>query len=185
MRKLFYSKFLATLLLAAPFWVMAQETPVIVDNRLVEAARVGDMEGIEAAIQSGVSINHVGINGRNALHVAAEFGRATAVQTLLVQGAKPDLRSRDKHTALSLAIQHNHSEVVAVLLAANADPNRIGYAGEVPLITAARRGQYQIVKSLLKAGADRMETDTTGRSAEDWAHEMRHHKVLAAFNESR
>lgn len=156
----------------------AQQVPVVTDNVFIEAARAGDVEALKAAHAAGYSIDSLGRNGQSALHAAAEWGRLRAVQQLLDWDAKPDKRATTKHTAISYAVVYGHSEIIAALLAAKADPNRAGPNYEVPLITAARLGHETIVRLLIDANADVQETDGTGRTAAEWAREMRHPKIL-------
>ena len=171
--------------LCAPFICVAkaQQLPVLVDNALIEAARRGDIETVELAISAGFVIDRLGSNGRNALHVAAAWGRLAMVQFLLEKGARLELRSRLRHTPLSLAVQHGHVAVVAELLKNGADPDAYGSINEVLLISATRAGQVRIVKLLLAAGAHPEETDMTGRTAIDWAQQLRHREILALLGE--
>ena len=83
-----------------------------------------------------------------------------------------------------LAARRGHIESVDILLAGGADPNRVAQDNEVPLISAARLGFHQIVTSLLAAGADPEETDSTGRTAKDWATIMRLQQVLLALDKA-
>jgi hypothetical protein len=63
--------------------VLAQPVPVMRDNELVEAARRGDIATIDDAIASGMRADRNGVNGMNALHVAAQFGRIGALEHIL------------------------------------------------------------------------------------------------------
>ena len=164
--------------------VKAQQIPVLVDNALIEAARRGDIANAENAIAAGFAINRQGVNGRNALQVAAEWGRLDMVEFLWGKGARLGLRSRDRHTPLSLAVQNNHPQVVAYLLKIGADPDAYGSINEVPLIAATRAGRVRIVKLLLAAGARSAETDMTGRTAADWARQLRHRDILVLFEDA-
>ncbi len=172
---------LGALYLAAPAPVSAQRIPVLRDNPLIEAARIGDMDTLKAAHAAGLSFNTLGQNGQTALHVAAEWGHSTAVRQLLEWGAKPDRRSKTRHTALSYAVLYGHGEVVGLLLAAGANPNRAAFNSEMPLIMAVRHGRGAIVTQLLSGGADVHETDSTGRTALDWAREMRRPHIADAL----
>ena len=48
--------------------------PVMRDNALIEAARLGDLDRLKAAHASGLSVKIRGVNGLSALHVAANGG---------------------------------------------------------------------------------------------------------------
>jgi len=162
--------------------VAAQEKPVVEDRPLIDKARAGDLEGVRLEVLSGANVNERGIDDGTALHAAADWGHAHIVRALLELGAEPDRRDARRATALSLAARRDHIDIVDILLAGGADPNRVGQDNEVPLISAARLGFHQIVTSLLAAGADSEETDSTGRTARDWAIIMRLQQVLLALD---
>ncbi len=164
--------------------VAAQEKPVFEDRSLIDKARAGDLEGLRLEILSGANVNERGLEDGTALHAAADWGHAHVVRALLELGAQPDRRDANRATALSLAARRGYIEVVDILLAGGADPNRVAQDNEVPLISAARLGFHQIVTSLLAAGADAGETDSTGRTARDWATIMRLQQVLLALDKA-
>jgi ankyrin repeat protein len=164
--------------------VAAQEKPVFEDRSLIDKARAGDLEGLRLEILSGANVNERGLEDGTALHAAADWGHAHVVRALLELGAQPDRRDANRATALSLAARRGYIEVVDILLAGGADPNRVAQDNEVPLISAARLGFHQIVSSLLAAGADPEETDSTGRTARDWATIMRLQQVLLALDKA-
>ena len=164
--------------------VAAQEKPVFEDRSLIDKARAGDLEGLRLEILSGANVNERGLEDGTALHAAADWGHAHVVRALLELGAQPDRRDANRATALSLAARRGYIEVVDILLAGGADPNRVAQDNEVPLISAARLGFHQIVTSLLAAGADAGETDSTGRTARDWATIMSLQQVLLALDKA-
>ena len=164
--------------------VAAQEKPVVEDRSLIEMARAGDLEGARLEILSGANVNERGLEGGTALHAAADWGHAHVVRALLELGAHPDRRNANRATALSLAARRGSVEIVDILLAGGADPDRVAQDNEVPLISAARLGFHQIVSLLLEAGADPEETDSTGRTARDWATIMHLQQVLLALDKA-
>ena len=164
--------------------VAAQEKPVIEDKSLIDKARAGDLEGVRLELLAGANIDERGIDDGTALHAAADWGYAHVVRALLELGAQPDRRDANRATALSLAARRGHTEIVDILLVGGADPNRVAQDNEVPLISAARLGFHQIVTLLLAAGADPEETDSTGRTARDWATIMRSQQVLLALDKA-
>ena len=164
--------------------VSAQEKPVVEDRPLIDKARAGDLEAVRLEILSGANVNERGLEDGTALHAAADWGHAHVVRALLEFGAQPDRRDANRATALSLAARRGYIEIVDILLAGGADPNRVAQDNEVPLIGAARLGFHQIVTLLLAAGADPEETDSTGRTARDWATIMRLQQVLLALDKA-
>jgi ankyrin repeat protein len=172
---------LLALIMMVPLDVVAQPVPMVRDNVMVEAARRGDIAGLEAAHANGMKANRLGVNGLSPLHVAAQFGRTEAVAKLLTMTGKIDHRDRDRQTALGHSVVYGHSESAALLLAAGADPNRSGPNYEPPLVVAARQGNLDIVTALLAAGADTSLGDNTGRTALEWARLMRHLDIITAL----
>ena len=162
--------------------VRAQETPIVEDKSLIEKARAGDVDGVRFEILAGSNVNERGNQNTTALHAAADWGRPHVVRVLLEMGAQPNRRDATRATPLSLAARCGHAEIVDILLQGGADPNRVAQDNEVPLISAARLGFAEIVDALLSAGADPEETDSTGRTARDWAMILRLPRVLAALD---
>lgn len=163
---------------AAPLPLAAQPLPVVQDNYFIEAARRGDIEIMQNALTSGMRGDRNGVNGLSALHVAAQFGRLLAVETLLQHNPKIDHRSKERQTALGYAVLNGHGPIARVLLQAGADPDRSGANYEPPLVVAARRGDKISVEALLAAGADLSLGDNTGRTALEWARQARHGEII-------
>lgn len=98
-------------------------------HALHEAARRGDLDALEAALEAGADVNEVRV--RMAAWVEAH------------------------ETPLFLAAREAHPDVVRVLLGAGADPNvRCLEGGTALTIAAARFGTADILRLLLAAGAD-------------------------------
>lgn len=70
---------------------------------LREAAYSGNTARVAALLAKGLPIDGTDINGRTALMVAAQQGRAETVRLLLSKGAKPGLRDKSGFTAWGLA----------------------------------------------------------------------------------
>lgn len=159
--------------------VAAQQLPMLRDTALIEAARIGDIASLRAAHANGQSVRAMGRNGQTALHVASQWGQPEAVAALLQMGAPPDKRAGDGHTALSYAVSFGHTTIVEQLLKAGADVDRPGPNYEPPLVMAARLGRADISAKILAANPMLDETDSTGRTAMDWARNARHPKIVA------
>ncbi|MCL4808635.1 MAG: ankyrin repeat domain-containing protein, partial [Thermoanaerobaculia bacterium] len=75
-------------------------------ERLLQAARTGDVAGVERALASGAPIDGGDPKrGETALMRAAAFGQRATVQTLLSAGANPMAESAGKRTALHAAAE--------------------------------------------------------------------------------
>ena len=161
----------------------AQQMPVMRDNALIEAARRGDMESLNAALAAGQSGRQLGRNGQTALHVASQWGQPEALAALLAtstaRSSVINKRAKDGHTALSYAVVQGHENIVTQLLAAGADADRPGPNYEPPLIMATRLNYQKIIAALLASDADIEATDATGRTALDWARDTRRTKLMS------
>ena len=105
------------------------------------------------------SIDARDIDGRTALHFAANFGRTSTVRALVAAGASLNIRDDEGWTPLQKACSYwpvfPIPELVAVLVAAGADihvSNPVP-TNNSPLSLAARAGCLRTIRLLLNAGA--------------------------------
>jgi ankyrin repeat protein len=88
------------------------------------AASGGDVERLEAALLPSLDVNALEadrLQGRAALHMAAQTGSVQAIQFLLTHGAKVDLRNSEYETPLHEAAFYAHPEAVKALLDAGSN----------------------------------------------------------------
>ncbi len=96
-------------------------------KELFDAASEGDLKRLEAALLPSLNVNALEadpLEGRSALHIAAGWGRVSAVQFLLAHGAKVDLPNSEGETPLHEAAFFARPEVIIALLDAGADLHR-------------------------------------------------------------
>ncbi len=89
-----------------------------------DAASQGDVLRLESTLLPSLNVNALEadrLQGPGALHMAAQGGSVQAIQFLLAQGAKVDLRNSEYETPLHEAAFRAHSEALKVLLNAGAD----------------------------------------------------------------
>ena len=93
-------------------------------RKLLEAAHRGDVARLTELVNTQPDVvNSRGPRGATALHVAARYGHAEAVEALLRLGADPAATDNNGHTATDKARQLKHERVLAPLLATlNAAP---------------------------------------------------------------
>ncbi len=150
-------------------------------QKLFEAIRAGDREGVEALVEADPSlaifaaaiqgdtvaietllaanrplVSAVSSDGWTPLHLAAHFGKQEAVRLLLNKGAKADARSTNamQNTPLHAAAAGRAAEVATLLLDHGASVNARQNGGWTPLHAAAQNGDIELARTLVEAGAD-------------------------------
>ncbi len=148
------------------------------------AARSGNMEILEDAIQRGAGVDVPYHDGRTAIWFAAEAGKTEAVLRLLDAGVPLNIHVSGS-TPLHLACKNNHARMVSALIKRGADVNLVSTCDrrQTPLMMAAEGGYVSIVGHLLKAGADPSLPDKFGRPAVELANGKRADEIRAAFAE--
>jgi uncharacterized protein len=142
---------------------------------LFEAAAVGDVEAVEAALTREPSaLTGRSPDGWPALHLAAYFGRAEAVEALLAAGADVHALSDNEegNTALHAALAGRRvPRIVMALLGRGAGANTRAGAGYTPLHIEAFHGDVAFIELLLAHGADAAARADDGRTAQAIAEE--------------
>jgi ankyrin repeat protein len=124
-----------------------------VDRRLSEAARLGNVAGIERLIAAGAHPNvFEGMDEWTPLLWAASFGHVAAIAALMKAAARVDVASSYGTTPLMGAAQSGQAAAVAALLAAGADVHRVNNGGDTALHLASRWGHFGAARVLLRAG---------------------------------
>ncbi len=127
------------------------------DDRLLAAARDGQVEIVESLLAKGADVNAARGDGLTALHLAAEGGHQAMAEALVAAGAAVDAGTRiGGYTPLHIAARAGHGAVVLRLLEAGADPNaRTTNSGVTALhLAAGATGGRSAVAALLDHGAD-------------------------------
>ncbi|KAM7187951.1 Ankyrin repeat-containing domain protein [Rhypophila sp. PSN 637] len=91
--------------------------------------------------------------GKTVLHLAAEYGHAHVVQTLLARRMDVNLRDDMGDTALHLAARHGHHSVIQVLVSSNATLDIRNSSGRTALQLSVIKGDIETVQLLLDQGA--------------------------------
>ena len=90
------------------------DSNVFLCQDLVNAASKGAVELMLRAMAFGGSSTEL-VDGRNALHAAAEANQDVAVEFLLQNGALPNAVDDSGRTALAIAIENECPQVVSLL----------------------------------------------------------------------
>jgi ankyrin repeat protein len=134
------------------------------DERVLAAARRGDLAQVRALLEAGADPN-IDRKTYSPLMFAAGNGHVEMTRLLIAHGARVEHRDHNGDRALLWAAQRGHAATVRLLLAAGAaadsddDPYRI-----TPLMKASRYGHPEVARLLLaaRAGVNRRDhTDDT------------------------
>lgn len=156
------------------------------DTTLVEAARSGDIEAVQALLRRNVDVNSPSTDGTTALHWAAQRGDLNMVVLLLKRGAKANVENRYGATPLRAACVQGNVAVVESLLKSGADPNAVRQeSGDTPLMLTARAGHAEVVRALIARGAkvDHVEP-VRNQTALMWAAAEKHPRVVTLLLEA-
>lgn len=123
------------------------------DSRLHVAIKTGKSEAVGALLSASTeSVDDEGLEGKTALHLAAERGLANLVELLLGVGANPDSRDARGETPLFLAAE-NGRDAVADLLVECANLEARNFEGTTPLAAAVANGHVEMARLLIEHGA--------------------------------
>ena len=129
---------------------------------LAVACMFGQRANAKLLIEAGALIAVPDVDGKVALHEAANSGDLALVDLLLAHGADVAVQSKSGITPLMLA---RSVDVVRVLRGADADVDARTTAGETALTFAAGRLDLEVVELLLASGADPSVATDIGISA--------------------
>lgn len=89
----------------------SNEFKATAEELLLAAAREGNIEGIQAALENGANIDTKDSRGRTALSLAADNNQAALVERLIECGAKVDVKNNNGWTPLMQAAYWGYDEV--------------------------------------------------------------------------
>lgn len=139
-------------------------------SEIADAAKARDWAQVDALIGAGADVDAPQADGATALHWAAYWDEARALESLIRAGGDPNARNDYGATPLWAACANRHPASVERLLVAGADPNVGLGSGETLLMRCAHTGDPRAVRALLAHGAD---VDTAepvqGQTALMWA----------------
>ncbi len=115
-------------------WPIQEKKQKKKNNDLMNAVNKGDRKTAQTLIESGASINYVGLfnyKNRSMLQIAVENHDKEMVLFLINRGANVNLNNKDK-SVLQIAVENNSKEIVSLLLEKGANVNYV-YDGKVAL----------------------------------------------------
>ena len=108
-------------------------------DALHQAAKAGNLKGLEAALAAGADVNARDDKGWTALMYLVDKGYVLLVEPLLQAKADSNVRAPDGATALFMAVAHGHEEIIPLLMQAGADPTVKGPKGKTAVDVAQAR----------------------------------------------
>ena len=139
-----------------------------------EAAALGKKDIIEGALKENPDILHdFSDDGFTPLGLAAYFGKEDVVRLLLLNGADPNIPSRNGYNVYPIhsAVASDYDMIAKMLLEAGADVNVVQMSGATPLHSAAHNGNIDLLIVLLEAGANVNALTEDGKTPADKASE--------------
>lgn len=133
--------------------VDSAEPQVQLNDRLLQAARNGDANQVQALLKAGASADARDGNGRTALTWAAKGDHPAVARILIAAGADPDLQDDQRNNALLVTGETGSVALLREVLRAGPDLTRTNRFGGTALIPAADRGHLAYVRELLQTTA--------------------------------
>ena len=121
---------------------------------ILTAARFGDVEQLEACIQSGMDVNHADPAGETALFHAIGAGKSRSFELLMGNGADVKVQDSQGNSPLHKAASFGRAEFVSRLINAGSAINATNKVGTTPLHYAVKSVDPETVKRLMEAGCD-------------------------------
>lgn len=111
---------------------------------------------VDTLLRAGSKVNAKQAEGRTALHIAAQYGRADLIPILLRRGANPMAYMNNDATPLHSAIYNRRTNAVVALLPAYKNMNYNPYCAKTGFAveTAISRADVDGIKAMLDAGMD-------------------------------
>jgi len=151
-----------------------------------DAAQNRDLKTLRSLLGQRTDVNAAQPDGTTALHWAAHWNDAEAVNLLLKAGANAKAANRYGATPLSEAVTSGSAAMIEALLNAGASAKTLTTPeGETVLMTAARAGNIDAVKLLIGKGADvNAKESYKNQTALMWAAAERHAAVAKVLLEN-
>lgn len=130
--------------------VNTSKPQIMLDERLLQAAKNGELEQIQTLLKSGASANATDLSGRTALTWAAWGDHVAVARALIAAGANPDPQDEGRNNALLLTGETGSVAMLREVLKAGPDLSRTNRYGGTALIPAADRGHLAYVRELLR-----------------------------------
>lgn len=142
-------------------------------KQLFEAAERGDVDAVEALVDTGIDVNSTDKNQMSVLHHAATHARDEVMKSLIARGASVNATDvKGGFTPMHWVVINANPQLgstdhvdrsLVVLEKAGANVNCTDFNLATPLHMAAQKGDRECIKTLMRLGADPDMKDITGR----------------------
>ena len=117
-------------------------------DALHRAAKLGNLDGLKAALAAGADVNARDDRGWTPLMHAANRGYTLLIEPLLAAKADLDVRGKAGATALFIAVANRRTEIITLLVKAGADVSIKGPKGKTAVDVAQMSGDAAIISAL-------------------------------------
>jgi ankyrin repeat protein len=137
----------------------------IANGHLLQAAKAGDLPGVQDALERGARINKTDRDGNTALMISAMRGDVAMFDFLIKKGAAVDFLDNEGSDALMLAISARQAKIAKMCLSLPFNLAAANEKGKTAYLLAAEKNLPRIMTDLEKQGADITAQDKTGATA--------------------
>ena len=140
------------------------------NENLIEAAKEGDVEGVQKSLAQGAEITAEDEDGFTSMYLAAIGGHVDVIKCLIAAGANKNERGCSGETPLNVAVLQGQLNVVKYFveeLKVDVDQEEEDDAN--PLHWAAAEGHVDVIEYLIEAGADKNKKDYNAGTPLQWA----------------
>lgn len=121
--------------------------------QLLEAANLGDLEGVIRLLGEGADVNARNENGQTALNLAVQYDLSPMVEVLFENGADPNIPDTVGWTVLAIATYKDLPHMVSRLVEGGARPDE-PRDERLPLLLAIGLGRPKLIRLLIELGAN-------------------------------
>ena len=118
-----------------------------------EAARIGDVDGLKAALDAHPELLNARVSGATPLHAAVYYQQPAVVEELLRRKAHVNARNGLWLTPLHNCASSGTEEIAQMLLTNGADLTLTNKAGQTPLADAIDKNRPDMAEVLRRRGA--------------------------------
>ena len=133
---------------------------------LREAIRSEQNQIVELLLDIGTDGGREDVDGKRAVHLAAEIGNVAALRSIIRSGTAINAVDRNGCSALHVGLSCGRRDAALFLIEAGATVNRPRRydSGETPMHLAARLGDSVIMAAALRQGVGRVDVQSSDRS---------------------